>query len=59
MLLFMECLGVSSAQRLQALSALLSSQKEDDGDEECKVRMNPHFIVDAWSSTFSEKISMN
>lgn len=37
-LLFMDCLGVSSAQSLQALSALLSTQEEDNGDEECKVR---------------------
>ncbi|XP_074545428.1 dynein axonemal assembly factor 6 [Halichoeres trimaculatus] len=29
----MECLGVSSAQNLQALSALLSTQQEDDDDD--------------------------
>lgn len=35
----MDCLGVSSAQSLQALSALLSSQQdEEEEDEECKVR---------------------
>lgn len=38
----MECLGVSSAQSLQALSALLSTQEEDDGEEECKVRSPFH-----------------
>ncbi|KAK9538485.1 hypothetical protein VZT92_003653 [Zoarces viviparus] len=32
----MECLGVSSAQHLQALSTLLSTQQDDDGDEDCK-----------------------
>nr|XP_046263397.1 protein PIH1D3 isoform X2 [Scatophagus argus] len=30
----MECLGVSSVQSLQALSDLLSTRQEDDGDEE-------------------------
>ncbi|XP_040911557.1 protein PIH1D3 [Toxotes jaculatrix] len=30
----MECLGVSSAQNLQALSALLSAQQDDDDDDE-------------------------
>ncbi|XP_016526960.1 protein PIH1D3-like isoform X2 [Poecilia formosa] len=32
----MECLGVSSYQNLQALSALLSTQQEEDEDEDCK-----------------------
>ncbi|MED6266770.1 hypothetical protein CHARACLAT_005481 [Characodon lateralis] len=31
----MECLGVSSGQDLQALSALLSSQLEEEEDEDC------------------------
>ncbi|XP_070701435.1 dynein axonemal assembly factor 6 [Pempheris klunzingeri] len=45
----MECFGVSSAQNLQALSALLSSQQEDEEDEESKnvtsfARMDPGHI---------------
>lgn len=35
----MEFLGVSSYQNLQALSALLSTQQEEDEDEDCKVRL--------------------
>lgn len=34
----MDCLGVSSVQNLQALSALLSTPQEDDDDEDYKVR---------------------
>ncbi|XP_041805111.1 protein PIH1D3 [Chelmon rostratus] len=45
----MECLGVSSVQNLQALSALLSPQQEEDDDEECKnvtagARLDPGHI---------------
>ncbi|XP_017266391.1 protein PIH1D3 [Kryptolebias marmoratus] len=32
----MECLGVSSVQSLQALSALLSNPQEEEEDEDCK-----------------------
>lgn len=35
----MEALGVSSVEYLKALSTLLSTQQDDDGDDEdCKVR---------------------
>nr|XP_046263396.1 protein PIH1D3 isoform X1 [Scatophagus argus] len=36
----MECLGVSSVQSLQALSDLLSTRQEDDGDEERESQQN-------------------
>ncbi|TDH05616.1 hypothetical protein EPR50_G00124310 [Perca flavescens] len=32
----MECLGVSSVQNLNDLSALLATQQDDDDDEDCK-----------------------
>lgn len=34
----MDCLGVSSAKSLRALSALLSSQQDEEEEDECKVR---------------------
>lgn len=34
----MDCLGVSSAKSLRALSALLSSQQDEEEEDECTVR---------------------
>lgn len=34
----MDCLGVSSAKSLRALSALLSSQQDEEEEDKCKVR---------------------
>uniref|UniRef100_A0A3B3TXR2 Dynein axonemal assembly factor 6 n=2 Tax=Poecilia latipinna TaxID=48699 RepID=A0A3B3TXR2_9TELE len=43
-LIVMECLGVSSYQNLQALSALLSTQQEEDEDEESYGQLGPGHI---------------